>query len=68
MDELGFAYVYSPVYSPQFNGVEEVFAMAKREIKRRRLQAIIDNEDVNLNLLIKESFESIDNLKIAHCI
>ena len=49
MDELGFAYVYSPVYSPQFNGVEEVFAMAKREIKRRRLQAIIDNEDVNLN-------------------
>ena len=42
MDELGFAYIYSPVYSPEFNGVEEVFAMAKREIKGRRLQAIMD--------------------------
>ena len=37
MDELGFAYVYNPVYSPEFNGVEEVFSMAKREIKGRRL-------------------------------
>ena len=44
MEELSFAYVYNAVYSPQFNGVEEVFAMAKKEVKDRRLDAIINNK------------------------
>ena len=29
MDELGFGYSWTPAYSPQYNGIEEVFAMAK---------------------------------------
>ena len=68
MDELGFAYVFSPVYSPEFNGIEEVFAMAKKIIKAKRLQAIMNNEEVNLFDVVKDSFESIDILKIVHCI
>ena len=33
MDELGIAYIYSPIYSPDYNPVEYVFSMAKAEIK-----------------------------------
>ena len=29
MDELGFTYTYVPVYSPQYNGVEEVINIGK---------------------------------------
>ena len=29
MDELGFTYSWTPAYSPQYNGIEEVFAAAK---------------------------------------
>ena len=29
LDELGFAYVYGPPYSPDFNGVESVFSIVK---------------------------------------
>ena len=30
MDELGIAYIYSPIYSPDLNPVEYVFSMAKK--------------------------------------
>ena len=30
MDELGFAYAWVPPHSPQYNGIEEVFSIAKR--------------------------------------
>ena len=29
MDELGFRYCWTPRYQPQYNGIEEVWAMAK---------------------------------------
>ena len=41
MDELSIAYVYSPIYSPQFNAAEEFFAMAKKLVKDKRLEAIM---------------------------
>ena len=40
MDELGFMYAYTPTYSPQYNGIEEVFNIAKQQIKKRRLEII----------------------------
>ena len=30
MDELGFRYSWTPPYSPKYNGIEEVFSIAKR--------------------------------------
>ena len=33
MDDLGFRYAYTPRYSPQYNGIEEVWAMSKAYIK-----------------------------------
>ena len=37
MEELGFRWCFTPRYSPAYNGIEEVFSLAKRDIKRRRL-------------------------------
>jgi len=37
LDELSIAYVYSPPYSPDFNGIENVFSIFKNKIKRERL-------------------------------
>ena len=68
MDELGFAYVYLPIYSPQFNGVEEVFAIAKKIIKGKRLEAIVNGKEFDLFEIIKDSFESINVLNIKNCI
>ena len=33
MDELGFEYSWIPPYSPQYNGIEEVWSQVKRKIK-----------------------------------
>ena len=33
LDELGIAYIYSPIYSPDFNGIESVFSIVKKYIK-----------------------------------
>ena len=40
MTELGFQYTYTPVYSPQYNGIEEVIGIGKRAVKKRRLEMI----------------------------
>ena len=44
LDELSIAYVYSPPYSPDFNGIESVFSIFKNKLKQERLKAIVNNE------------------------
>ena len=34
MDELGFAYVFSPAYSPDLNPIETIFSLVKSYLKR----------------------------------
>ena len=41
MDELGFLYAYTPVYSPQYNGIEEVINIGKKKVKNVRLEMIV---------------------------
>lgn len=41
MDELGFLYTYTPAYSPQYNGIEEVINIGKKMVKKERLEQII---------------------------
>ena len=55
MDELGFGYAYTPAYSPQYNGIEEVIGIGKREVKRRRLEMIVNNQQAPQQI-IRESF------------
>ena len=40
LDELSFRWAFTPRYSPEFNGIEMVFAQSKRKIKKNRLHAI----------------------------
>lgn len=56
MDELGFLYTYTPVQSPQFNGIEEVFSIGKNIIKKKRLEAILNGGEENLRTIISEAF------------
>ena len=48
MDELGFLYTYTPVYSPQYNGIEEVINIGKKLVKDRRLELILQNKREDL--------------------
>lgn len=68
MDELGFRWAWTPRYSPQYNGIEEVWAMSKRFIKEERLNLIQNGYDFDLNELIKESFDRMSILSISKCI
>ena len=34
MDELSIAYVFNAAYSPDFNGIESVFSIFKRQLKK----------------------------------
>ena len=56
MDELSIAYVYSPTYSPDLNPVEYIFSYAKQEIKKARLRAILNEEEINVGRVIRDSF------------
>ena len=60
MNELGFLYSWTPVYSPIYNGVEEIINIGKQEVKKRRLEAILMNQEINLNEVILNCFRNID--------
>jgi len=52
MDELGIAYIFSPIYSPDLNPVEYVFSMVKKQIKAERLNAIVNEQEIDLYSVI----------------
>ena len=52
MDELGFKYTYTPVASPMYNGTEEVINLGKINVKKKRLDAIIKDERIDMDRLI----------------
>ena len=41
MNEMSIGYIFGPPYSPDYNPIESVFSIAKREIKTKRLEATI---------------------------
>ena len=60
MNELGFMYTYTPAYSPQYNGIEEVINIGKQMVKKERLKLILKNENEDLNAIIYDSFKRIN--------
>ena len=60
MDELGFRWCWTPRYSLQYNGIEEVWAMSKRFIKKERLNAIQCDRPFDLDKTIHESFDRMN--------
>ena len=57
MDELSIAYIYSPIYSPDYNPIEYVFSMAKQQIKLDRLKGVMNEEEIDLYGVIESSFK-----------
>ena len=53
MDELSINYIFSPPYSPDLNPIESVFSIAKKELKKRRLQAILEGKKFNIERNVK---------------
>ena len=68
MNELGFRWAYTPRYSPWYNGIEEVWAMSKRYIRKKRLSAIMNDREVEIKELIMKSFEKMQPLSVAKCV
>ena len=68
MTELGFSYTYTPAYSPQYNGIEEVIGIGKGRVKKMRLQKIMSGQHVDLREMITEAFTTIDTQQVAKCI
>ena len=60
MDELGFLYAYTPVYSPQYNGIEEVINIGKKKVKNTRLEMLVHNKPIDLRHVILSSFRGIE--------
>ena len=60
MDELGFLYAYTPVYSPQYNGIEEVINIGKKKVKNTRLEMLVQNKPIDLRHVILSSFRGIE--------
>jgi len=59
LNELGFKFSYTPAYSPAYNGIEEVWSMAKRKIRNERLNKIINGERIEMKSLILNAFDQI---------
>ena len=64
LDELGFAYVFSPAYSLEYNPIETVFSLVKSYVKKQRLAAAVSGYEIDLWKEIRTAFDRIDVLKI----
>ena len=57
MDEMSIPYIFGPPYSPDYNPIESVFSIFKKEIKTRRLEAVLKKKRFNIKANVKEVFE-----------
>ena len=68
MDEQNFLYSWVPPGEPKYNGIEEVFSIAKGKIKKERFAKIVKGEKVVLKEIIDKSFKSLKFEHISNCI
>ena len=69
MDELGFNYCYTPIYSPEFNGgVETAIGLGKLKLKQLRLDAILKEKELSLNGIIKSIYYKLNVQQVAKCV
>jgi transposase len=68
IDELGFEYVFTPAYSPDFNPIESVFSIFKNKMKRMRIKAIQEEQPIDYEREIQRIFGEIEREKIINCV
>ena len=60
LEELSIPCIFSPPYNPDYNPIESVFSIFKRELKTRRLKAILEGKNFKTKENIRQVFENID--------
>ena len=55
MDELDIESIYNVPYQPDFNPTEACFSKIKNYYKRKKLNLLVNEEELNLKSLIDES-------------
>ena len=55
LNELGSEPIYSVPYQPDLNPVESCFSKIKNYYKRRKLNALVNNEELDMHDLVIES-------------
>ena len=53
IDELGFEYVFTPAYCPDSNPIESVFSIFKGQLRKERIQSIIQGREFPMALAIE---------------
>ena len=67
-EELKIPLCFNLPYKPEFNGIEEVFSLVKRNYKREKLNTLVNKVNKETKTMIKEAFESVKHLHIQNCI
>ena len=49
MAEFSIPCIFSPPYSPDYNPIESMFSIFKRELKMRRLKAVLEGMHFKTN-------------------
>ena len=68
LEELSIPCIFSPPYSPDFNGIESLFSIYKNKLKRRRLSAIVHGHAINLEEETRRILAEVDREIIINCI
>lgn len=55
MDELGIPSIYNVPYQPDYNPTEACFSKIKNYYKRKKLNLLVNEEEIDLKGLISES-------------
>ena len=53
MNEMSIPFIFGPPYSPDHNPIESVFSIAKRELKTKRLEAVIKGQHFDIEKSVK---------------
>ena len=59
MERLDIRPIWNPIYSPQWNPIEMVFAKVKAAYKREKLNQLVLGRTINNNELVYGAFATV---------
>ena len=68
MRQIGFRYIYNVPYSPDYNVIEFVFSMVKRNFKALRARKLIGLTQSGHETMIEEAVRMVKKKDIVKCV
>ena len=65
---MNIKFIWNPAWSPEYQPIESAIGLAKTWVKMKRWNALQNNEDLDIQKLVVESFQRIDKVKIVNFI